>query len=319
MIDLGLLSVLQVLILAGAAAAEGTGRASWRVWPAALGVYLVVVVTYFTVLTAGTGQTVGKRVAGVLVETNEGRRIGWGRSLLRAVADLVLLGLTQFLVGYIDPILLAATRRKRALHDMIAGSWARRTDYALSRALPWLAVLGWVAPFVLVFAVVRPFVAQAFFMPSESMHPTIDAHDHLIANKLALRLGGIRRGDVVVFSAPPEALGLPGTPVGDASARVYFTKRVIGVAGDSVKVRRGVGVFVNGKLLKEPYVAQVPNYNYPSGPDESHRVPAGHCFVLGDNRNNSADSHTWGPLPAANVCGKVTVRCWPLQHAGAIR
>ncbi len=126
-----------------------------------------------------------------------------------------------------------------------------------------------------------------------SMQPTLHPGDFLLVNKLAYRLSDIARGDIVVFHYPPN-------PQED------YVKRVIGVAGDEIRVEAGK-VWVNGHPLKEPYIAASPTYF------GSWQVPADSIFVLGDNRNQSSDSHSWGFVPIKNVVGRAIVIYWPLD------
>jgi signal peptidase I len=105
------------------------------------------------------------------------------------------------------------------------------------------------------------------------------------------------RGDVVVFRFPRE-------PSRD------FVKRVIAVPGETVEVRNGV-VFVNGQRLQEPYLRDRASYNF--GPE---KVPADNFFVLGDNRDNSSDSHVWGMVPTEMIIGKAWISYWPVSSWG---
>ena len=162
--------------------------------------------------------------------------------------------------------------------------------------------------FILVFLVIRPFVVQAFYIPSESMVPTLRPHDRILVNKFVYRMGEPRRGDIIVFDAPPEALTGP--------TKKDFVKRLIGLPGDLVEVKSGEGVFINGKQLEDAPQVAIPTYDWPDAavgePEgQPYRVPAGYYFVLGDNRPYSNDSHTWGVLEAKRVLGKAVVVFWP--------
>ncbi len=173
---------------------------------------------------------------------------------------------------------------------------------------------------VLVFVLVRPFVVQAFYIPTGSMEPHLMPGDRILVNKFIYRLNDPRRGDIVVFRAPKEAVG-PGAGPGQQRD---FVKRLIGLPGDRIHIRRGQGVFVNGRLLAEPPGVPRPSYDWPlealrGGADEPYRVPAGSYFVLGDNRDQSRDSHAWlnadgTPHPfveAERLRGKAMVIFWP--------
>lgn len=124
-----------------------------------------------------------------------------------------------------------------------------------------------------------------------SMNPTLQDGEYVLVSKLAYHLGEPQRGDIIVFR-------YPGEPPQD------LIKRLIGLPGDVVEVKDGL-VFVNGEQLSEPYIAASPLY------DGNWRVPDGYLFVLGDNRNDSSDSHSWGVLPDDNVIGKAIVIYWP--------
>ena len=150
--------------------------------------------------------------------------------------------------------------------------------------------------FVLVFGFVRPFVLEAFRIPSESMVPTLLVGDRVLANKFVYRLTEPERGEVVVFESVGE---------GDDQKLI---KRVVGVAGDEVEVRNGT-LLVNGEAREEPYLNRNLPFNDSYGPSE---VPEGHVFVMGDNRANSADSRVFGPLPIENIEGEAFVRFWPV-------
>ncbi len=126
-----------------------------------------------------------------------------------------------------------------------------------------------------------------------SMNPTLQNGEFVLVNRMAYRLGQPQRGDIIVFQFPRD-------PTQD------LIKRVIGLPGDDVKVQDGA-VYVNGNRLNEPYIAAAPLYN------GDWRVPVGSLFVLGDNRNDSSDSHSWGTVPLDKVIGKAILVYWPLN------
>ena len=127
-----------------------------------------------------------------------------------------------------------------------------------------------------------------------SMRPTLEPGQLLLVNKTAYRFGEVQRGDIVVFHYPLN-------PSED------YIKRVIGVPGDAVLVENGE-VFVNGQQLVEDYISEPPAY---SG---EWLVPEDNYFVLGDNRNQSSDSHRWGFVPEENMLGKAIFVYWPLNE-----
>lgn len=131
-----------------------------------------------------------------------------------------------------------------------------------------------------------------------SMEPSLHSGEFVIVNKLAYKLGTPQRGDVIVFLFPRDP-------------EQEYIKRVIGLPGDQVEIGDGE-VKVNGKLLDEPYILQPPRY---SG---TWRVPENSLFVLGDNRNNSSDSHNWGPVTLDYVVGKALLIYWPVEEWGLV-
>lgn len=172
----------------------------------------------------------------------------------------------------------------------------------------WGEILeSFVVAVVVVFLVVRPFIAQAFYIPSRSMTPTLAVSDRIIVNKFSYRFREPARHEIVVFRAPKEASR--GLEDGDEKD---FIKRVIGVPGDVVEVHGGI-TYVNGK---PDSLAKVESVNYDLAPVT---VPEGKLFVLGDNRNHSNDSHCWGVLDRSLVIGKAEVVFWPPTRAGGIR
>lgn len=132
----------------------------------------------------------------------------------------------------------------------------------------------------------------------QSMEPTLHSGEYVIVNKLAYKMGEPSIGDVIVFRYP-------------RNPSQEYIKRVIGLPKDRVEILDGQ-VWVNGQVLDEPYIASAPNYQ------ANWVVPEKSLFVLGDNRNNSSDSHAWGPVPLEYVIGKAIVVYWPPQRWGLI-
>ncbi|MGB3202858.1 MAG: signal peptidase I [Nodosilinea sp.] len=145
----------------------------------------------------------------------------------------------------------------------------------------------------------RTFVAEARYIPSESMLPTLEVNDRLIIDKVSYGFGDPQRGDIVVFR-PPDALG----------QKDAFIKRLVALPGDVVEVKDGQ-LYINGEAKPEPYIAAKPDYQY--GPVT---VPPDSYLVLGDNRNKSFDSHYWGFLPKDHLIGRAVFRFWPPDRLG---
>jgi signal peptidase I len=166
-------------------------------------------------------------------------------------------------------------------------------------ALEYLIIL--LVSFALVFGFVRPFVMEAFWIPSGSMIPTLEIGDRVLVNKFIYRFTEPKRGDIIVFQSvdnPDEDL----------------IKRVVGLPGDTVAVRRG-HLFLNGERQREPYLnKKLPDRSFYA----KTTVPKNHVFVMGDNRGNSADSRVFGPLPKKNIEGEAFLRFWPPHRIGIL-
>jgi signal peptidase I len=159
-------------------------------------------------------------------------------------------------------------------------------------------------------------VAKPYEIPTPSMVPTIQAGDRVIANRVIYKFRDIERGDIIVFQPTRAA-----RTTCDASAvndDTPFVKRVIGLPGDTVEVLAGQReVTVNGQAFDVPNAR--PNPGQGAGqtePSNTFRVPQDKLFVLGDNRDNSCDSHQWSDpyVPMGNVIGQAEVTYWPLRH-----
>lgn len=195
---------------------------------------------------------------------------------------------------------------------------------------PWIEGLKTIALSAILAFGIRTFVAEARYIPSGSMLPTLQIDDRLIIDKIGYRLQSPKRGDIVVFS-PTEGLLQNNPRLKDA-----FIKRVIGLPGEQIELKNG-RVYINGRPLSEKYVAADKN---PSEfvKDKGDRqltkidvcppherflespviVPENSYLVMGDNRNNSYDSRCWGVVPRDRIIGRAIVRFWPLNHLGKL-
>lgn len=151
----------------------------------------------------------------------------------------------------------------------------------------------------LILAIILYFAIDSVFervmVQNISMQPTLYEGNLIVVNKLAYKWGELNTGDIAIFHNPNFL-------------EEDYIKRLIGTPGDVVSVNSGV-VSVNGVALTEPYIAAQPNY------EDTWTVPADSVFVLGDNRNNSSDSHSWGFVPIKDLVGKALVVYWPPQAA----
>ncbi len=170
---------------------------------------------------------------------------------------------------------------------------------------PWVEGIKTIALAAVLAIGIRQFVAEARFIPSDSMVPTLVKDDRLIIDKLSYRFGQPQRGDIVVFN-PTEALAAQ-------KFKDAFIKRVVGLPGERIEVKEGK-VLVNDQPIAENYTAELPNYNW----KYEGVIPANSYIVFGDNRNNSYDSHYWGLVPKEKLVGRAIVRFWPPKRVGGI-
>jgi signal peptidase I len=202
------------------------------------------------------------------------------------------------------------------------GRHARRRQTRLSTELPVLVLTAFVLA-----VLVKGFLVQAFFIPSRSMEPTLDVGDRVAVNRMAYRLGEPQHGQVVVFvresGGKPAAAGegplswvrravaggLGATPPGSED----LIKRVVGLPGDIVEGRNG-RLWRNGRPVVESYL---PAHTFTSdfGPV---RIKPGHYWMMGDNREDSADSRYFGQVPRSALVGRAFVKVWPIPHVGGL-
>jgi signal peptidase I len=152
---------------------------------------------------------------------------------------------------------------------------------------------------VVLAVVLRTFVLQVFWIPSESMQSTLLIHDKVVADKVTWHFNGIHRGDVVVFERPLNVRG-------DTD---HLIKRVVALPGQTVEIR-DERLWIDGEAQDEPYVdpgTEMLDF----GPVE---VPDGHLFMMGDNRDGSTDSRVFGPVSEDLVVGKARLLIWPLSR-----
>lgn len=184
------------------------------------------------------------------------------------------------------------------------------------RELPGLIIIAFALALL-----IKTFLIQAFYIPSQSMVPTLLVGDRVLVNKLVYDFGDVQRGDVIVFENPQlsepdrnilqtvwhwltEGLGFSSDPQKD------FIKRVVGLPGETIEIESG-RVFIDGELIDEPYLTRHARRN-----DHSNLSPtvieSGKLFVMGDNRPNSQDSRSsLGQIPLDKVVGKAFVLLWP--------
>jgi signal peptidase I len=168
----------------------------------------------------------------------------------------------------------------------------------------WFDIQVWVRDIVFsiaIAAIVIVFLYQPVKVEGTSMMPWLADQQRIFVNKFVYRFEEIRRGDVIVFRFPLD------------QSKSYI-KRVVGLPGDEVEIKAG-DLFINGRYIAEPYV--LPRFRDPSS-HPSVVVPPGHYFVLGDHRNTSNDSRTWGSVDRGHITGKAVFAYWPLDRFGVL-
>jgi signal peptidase I len=163
--------------------------------------------------------------------------------------------------------------------------------------ISFFAILLVILFFITAAFLIRAFLFQAYFVPSDSMSPVLRSGEIVVINKLFFPVP--ERKDVYVISTDEK----PG----------FYIKRVIGLPGEQIKIRKG-NVYINGKLFNELKTISKDNSNY-----DPIRITRGNYFVLGDNRKNSIDGRQWGPVPRNKFTGKIVYRIWPIKKMGEIR
>ena len=159
-----------------------------------------------------------------------------------------------------------------------------------------------------VFLIVYVFLFRPFQVNGDSMFPNFTDREYILTNIIALNFSEPKKGEVIVFKAPPD-------PEKD------FIKRVIGIAGDRVMVENGQ-VFLNGKLLDENRYLKPDVKTYGGSflkEGGTVTVPSGSFFVMGDNRSYSSDSREWGFVTKKDVIGKSFFVYWPIQKMGIVK
>ncbi|MBE9041326.1 signal peptidase I [Oscillatoriales cyanobacterium LEGE 11467] len=200
----------------------------------------------------------------------------------------------------------------------------------------WLEILKTLGLSAVLAFGIRTFVAEARYIPTGSMLPTLQINDRLMIDKIGYRFSDIQRGDIVVFK--------PTVQLQQEGFKEAFIKRIIGLPGDKIEIVDG-RVYANGEFLDEPYVAHAsdPTWDEVPGLSRGTRVdvcrtnppyftqkqrgdtevweavvPADSYLVMGDNRNNSYDSRCWGVVERNETIGRAVVRFWPIQRVGGI-
>ena len=163
---------------------------------------------------------------------------------------------------------------------------------------------------LIIFVVIQNFIAQPYKVQQSSMERTLMQEQYVLVDKLTPRFDEYKRGDIVVFTPPEDWVGADRTP---------FIKRVIGVGGDSVEIHDG-GVYINDERLDEPYIYAESDGSVQTTDAAQERwvIPGDELFLMGDHRQDSADSRAFGPVPVNQVIGRAWLRYWPFDSFGVL-
>ena len=250
---------------------------------------LVANVFVLAFLNARGRQSLGKRLFGLVVVGQQFQPVSFRRSLLRTVIDCLLIGLSFLLIPF--------TRGKRGLHDLTSGTYVIRIRPPLRREL-LIAVTALICTVGVESVAIEQLqhhikkYLQSFYIPSISMEPTLLRGDYITADTRWTRTSEPRRGDIVVYESPKEEGRL-------------LIKRVMGLPGERISLRDRV-IYINGEPLRDdPGVYRGPRHRLMS--IEPLKIPQGHYFVLGDNRDKSFDSRAHGPIPRSALHAKVGI------------
>ena len=173
-----------------------------------------------------------------------------------------------------------------------------------------LEIIETLALTLIIFVVIQNFIAQPYKVQQSSMERTLMQEQYVLVDKLTPRFDAYKRGDIVVFTPPEDWVGADKTP---------FIKRVIGVGGDTVEIHDG-GVYINGERLDEPYIYTETDGSVQTtdAAQEHWVIPSDELFLMGDHRQDSADSRAFGPVPGSQVIGRAWLRYWPFDTFGVL-
>jgi signal peptidase I len=280
-----------------------SGSADWVFFLAILALWVVLPLVFAERI----GRRKGRRHLWLL-----GLLAGWigvlGASLVPP-RPAVVPAAEDDLPAYGEPALPPATHARDPL-----ARWFPGLPHGVRVVLDWVLTI---AGAILIVFALKAWVVNPYRIPSSSMEPTLHCarpapgcearfSDRVLANRFIYHFRDPKRGEIIVFKTPPAAAqkcGAGGT----------FVKRLIGLPGDVVSERNGY-VYINGKLLNEPYIQ--PDRRDHNPPQNFGRVPPDHYFFMGDNRAQSCDSRVWGSVPRKNLIGEVFFVYWPPNRIG---
>jgi len=230
------------------------------------------------------------------------------RKTLMGLGLFVLSIVIFAIAGLLNPIITSVWVAILAYVTYVSAPVRReRSKIAIALICAYLVIAGLI-PFASALGI-RENVAEARYIPGESMLPTLEVGDRVVVEKVTYRTREPQRSDIIIFM-PPESLQQGNPPLTEA-----LIKRIVGLPNETVQVKEQK-IFINEQPLEERYIPTefAPAYDW--GPEV---IPENSYFVLGDNRNNSYDSHLWGYVPRENIIGRANKIFWPLNRAGSLR
>jgi signal peptidase I len=177
---------------------------------------------------------------------------------------------------------------------------------------------------------IQAFIVKPYKIPSRSMEPTLEVGQRVLVDRVGMHFGEPKIGEIMVFHPPKDAeqqvcgpaphMVTPGGAACDApepeEASVNFIKRVVAGPGDTLYIKEG-HAYVNGKREKDSYITPCGSSSECNFPTPI-KIPAGHWFMMGDNRGESDDSRFWGPIPTSWIIGQAFFTYWPPDRIGTL-
>lgn len=283
--------------------------------------FIIGGIFYFVWLNAKGRQTLGKQFFGIQVTNTKHQPISLTKSIFRSILSIF----TNFFWS-VGNLFIVTNSKKKALHDMLLGTYVIRTKSKRSKEtlLIILILTLNIAYSGIVFITLQDFIATTAKVPTAAMQPTILAGDRVVIDRYEIYSNSPQRGDIVVFDYPLDpnlmyakrCIGLPGDTIAIINDTLWVNNEECVLQAISARTYDpNTGQFTIKLLEKLPKGCSytIEKFDFPERIKENFgpiTIPVGHYFVLGDSRDNSADSRMWGFLPKEYITGKVGIICW---------